>query len=384
MRKDLQQLQLPEAARARLEVERKPRAIATRKLRDVLARAVATPAIRTIWIHGSYARGASTVGDVDLMIEVDDAREQGHAAWDGYQAYIRGRNPDSDILNALGASGSSMIEAVISRNHDQAKGEPLPVDDWRKLPRGERERFAPASPPQLQLLGSGEVVETAMSLVYCRGDDLLAANSRLLAIPENASAARFPRTTGIPLLDELASRVGGDSQAILERYLRSGAIDVAVHVVEPPASSVLPPAVEAALSRRFAERRRRLEGRGPSQRHQLVRAVLYALGQRGIDASSVWIFGDPADGHAQGEAVRVLVDSGGAVIRRLGERLVSRERGASLFDRVVFVIDRSRKAPWIVLDFTARDQGALAELVDQEGAELRALLGRRQWPHDLQ
>jgi hypothetical protein len=162
VRGDLQQLHLPEHARARLEVERKPRAIATRKLRDVLARAVATPAIRTIWVHGSYARGASTVGDVDLMIEVDDAREKGQAAWDNHQAYIRGRNPASDILRALGASGSSMIEAVISRNHDQTMGEPLPLDDWKKVSPAERERFAPASPPQLQLLGSGEVVETAM------------------------------------------------------------------------------------------------------------------------------------------------------------------------------------------------------------------------------
>jgi hypothetical protein len=195
MTNDPNHLRLPEAARARLEVDRKSRAIATRKLRDVLARAVDTPSIRTIWVHGSYARGALTVGDIDLMIEVDDARDERQAAWDGYQAFIRGGNPDSEILKALGAGGASMIEASVSRNHAQGRGEPLAVEEWERLSEAARRSFVAAEPPQLQLRSTGEVVVTTMRLLYCRGDDLSRANERLRSIHEDPTASRFPRST---------------------------------------------------------------------------------------------------------------------------------------------------------------------------------------------
>ncbi len=380
MTNDPNHLRLPEAARARLEVDRKSRAIATRKLRDVLARAVDTPSIRTIWVHGSYARGAPTVGDIDLMIDIDDARDERQAAWDSYQAYIRGGNPDSEILKALGADGASMIEASVSRNHDEGLGEPLPVDEWELLPDAARRRFVAADPPQLQLRSTRQVVETTMRLLYCRGDDLARASERLASIHEDSTASRFPRTSGIPLLDELASRIGGENQALLETCLRSGGVDIRVHVTEPPALRSLPLVIERTLAERFSERRRSLEGRGPSHRHQMVRALLHALQQAELDLSTVWVFGGPADGPADRNDMRVLVDSGDMVVHRLGERLLADERGEALFDRVVLVLDPSRKSPWIALDFTAADQQALAELVRRQKAQFHARLQNRAWP----
>jgi hypothetical protein len=69
-------------------------------------------------------------------------------------------------------------------------------------------------------------------------------------------------------------------------------------------------------------------------------------------------------------------DSKGAV----GEHLVVNEHGEARFDRVVLVLDPSRKSPWIALDFAAVDQQALAGLVTRQKAEFRARLQNRAWP----
>lgn len=382
MNEDLVELRLPQAAVSRLEVDRKPRAAATSKLRELLQRAVATPTIRTIWVYGSYARGASSVGDIDLLIEVDDPRDRAQAAWDGYEAHVRGRNPDNDILKSLGASGSSMVEASVSRNHDPALGEPLPVEDWNLLPPADRQHLAPATPPAVQHTGTGELFNAdEMRLLYRRGDDVARAHERLESIHEDPAAARCPRTTGIPLLDQLASRIGGANQAVLERYLRASAINVATYVTKPPAPDGLPAAIEAALNERFGVQARSTQGL--SHRHQMLRAVLAALQQAGIDLALVWAFGKPADGTTAGNATRVFVDSGQMTLHRLGDYLSSDERCFwPQFDHVVLVLDPQRKAPWIVLDFTAKDQRVLHQMVADERAELQAIFRRRgaEWP----
>ncbi len=376
---DLTELRLPDAVTARLQVDRKPRSAATGKLRDLLRRAAATSAIRAVWVYGSYARGAGTVGDVDLAIAIDDPREASRAAFDGYRAYIRGANPDSDVLKALGASGNSIVEATVSRNHDSTLGEPLPVEDFERLPAAERQRFVPVVPPILQHAGTGELLDVSeMRLLYCRGDSVTKAHERLASIGEDPDAARYPRTTGIPLLDELASRIGGANQALLERCLRAGAIRVATHIADPPPAGELPASIEATLDERFDMRARRHESKGISRRHQMLRAGLAALQTIGVDLSVVLAFGSPADRASVPDDARVLLDSGQSTLQRLGEYLVEDERSKRpCFDRVALLLDPKRKPPWIVLDFTAEDQPALRRIVTGEHARIRAIFQRQ-------
>lgn len=70
---------------------------ATRKLRDVLARAATGGAevatIRTISVIGSYARGAPSVGDIDLVVDIDDPRDERTAQLNDLYARFRGENP---------------------------------------------------------------------------------------------------------------------------------------------------------------------------------------------------------------------------------------------------------------------------------------------------
>ena len=146
-------------------------------------------------MYGSYARGAGSVGDIDLAIEVDDPQDPSRAALDGYQAYIRGGNPDSDVLKALSAGGNSIVQATVLRNHDPELGWPLPVEDLALLPAAERQRFAPAVPPVLQHAGTGEPLDAReMRLRYCRGESVAGAHERLASIragelPEAVEAA---------------------------------------------------------------------------------------------------------------------------------------------------------------------------------------------------
>jgi predicted nucleotidyltransferase len=66
---------------------RTPRRRAT-KLADVLKRLAAgeppLDRVRAAWVFGSWARGAATVGDIDLIVQVDEERDPRRQALDAY------------------------------------------------------------------------------------------------------------------------------------------------------------------------------------------------------------------------------------------------------------------------------------------------------------
>jgi hypothetical protein len=86
-----------------VSARRTPRARATRKLETVVERLIAAqpPAerARDLWVHGSYARGAPDVGDLDLFLRVNEERDLMQQAFD---AYYRGAHPYAEIVKALG------------------------------------------------------------------------------------------------------------------------------------------------------------------------------------------------------------------------------------------------------------------------------------------
>jgi hypothetical protein len=93
-----------------IEARATPRSRATRKLEEVVGRLIAgQPPIdraRDLWVHGSYARGAPDVGDLDLLLAVDEERDPGQQALD---SYYRGAHPYAEIVRALGCGGSSIV-----------------------------------------------------------------------------------------------------------------------------------------------------------------------------------------------------------------------------------------------------------------------------------
>jgi DNA polymerase beta palm len=85
-----------------MAAKRTPRARATRQVEAVAHRLIAggppLDRARTLWVCGSYARGAPNVGDVDLLLEIDEPRDRAQRAAD---AYYRRAHPYAEVVKAL-------------------------------------------------------------------------------------------------------------------------------------------------------------------------------------------------------------------------------------------------------------------------------------------
>ena len=112
-----------------LAMARTPRARATRKLADVLRRLAAgeppLDRVRSAWVFGSWARGAPTVGDIDLIVQIDEDREPGQQAPD---AYYRRAHPYAEIVAAIGCGRSSIVTVDVQPIFEP---DPQPVSPWR-------------------------------------------------------------------------------------------------------------------------------------------------------------------------------------------------------------------------------------------------------------
>ncbi len=348
---------LPAEAREIVARDGIERARASRKLRDVLRRAAAggdeAAAIRSISVLGSYARGAASVGDIDLVVDVDDPRDERSAQLNDLYARFRGENPDAPLLRELRCSGSSMVNAVVVRRFGPHP-EPVPPEEWRDdMGPG----FELARPPTLGHVVTNQPLAGPSYLLFVRGDAEERALERLAAIEEDPTASRFERTTKVPLLDELIDLIGVEVQHKLAELVLAGGLNLEAVVlqggVEPPEPVV-----------RFEAEGEPIPG--GKARREVVLAAVDRLLDAGIPPAEISLRGSPlVRGEREGD---VLLDWGSMTLFRAGELLRNE------WYRLVFVVLAShRKGPWIGLECTVRSQAGLEEV---EAAETRRLSQR--------
>lgn len=347
--------EIPKEIEALVERARIPRSRATDKLRNVLKLAAEgrdpLSIVRTISVLGSYARGAPSVGDIDLVFEVDDPRDPRRAGLEDYYAGLSGRNPYGALLRALRCSGTSMVSAVIVQRHRE---EAVPVAPEKWTP-DMGEGFELASPPELGHIVTNEPLAGPSVLLFVRGDGFEAAVRRLSGIPEDSSADRFDRTTGVGLLDVLGDQMGVEVQYKLARLVRGGGLALVPHVLRRVES--VPRSVARFESRSWGSS---LPG-GRSRRDAVMAAVQH-LEDDGVKPSRVEVGSVPLAGEVR--SADVLVDWGIMTLYRAGEFLARRD-----YTRILFVLRAHRKGPWVALDVGVSDVRALKREEQREHAE---------------
>ena len=260
-----------------LEKRRIPRDRATRKLRDVLTRlAEGDPPldeVRTAWVHGSYARGAPDVGDVDLELQIDETRSPQQQQLD---ALYRRAHPYTEVLSALGCGAGSFVSVNVN---------PVFLDDESKIGRPVRR---PRESPELVHVVTHQPFDPPPKLLWVRGESGEKSIRRLEKMPVDPKARRFERTTTVPLLDDLSHLVTTDTAFLLAAQLRAGNL-----AIEP---LLLPPGPAPAPAREALEDR--YQPRSP--RAAPAAAALAYFVDRGLKVSEILLGKEPVVRHPRG------------------------------------------------------------------------------------
>jgi hypothetical protein len=257
---------------------RTPRARATRKIESVSRRLIAAqPPLdraRSLWVCGSYARGAPNVGDVDLLLDIDEPREPGQQA---IEAFYRRAHPYAEVVKALGCGGGSIVTLEVTPVFQPAL---LPISPERAqggVPAGHE---IPRQ-PFLRHLITGDPFDPQPTLLWVRGDHIDDVRTRLGAISGDPNARRFERTTTVPLIDTLLPLLGVPTGFQLAAQIRAGNIDVdALLLTETPP----PPEAEAALLWRYQP---------GSERSLAAAAALSYLQRDGVELDRVQLGDGP-------------------------------------------------------------------------------------------
>ncbi len=266
-----------------MAAKRTPRARATRKVEAVAHRLIAgEPPLdraRSLWVCGSYARGAPDVGDVDLLLEIDELRDRAQQAVD---AYYRRAHPYAEVVKALGCSGGSIVTVAVTPVFQPAPSLISPERAKSGVPPGHE---VPRQ-PLLQHTVTGDPFDPQPKLLWVRGDSINEVRSRLVAIAEDPDARRFERTTTVPLIDTLLPLLGVQAGFRLAAQMRAGNFGVNALVLGevPP-----PPEAEASLQLRYQH---------GSVRYLAAAAALDHLKRDGVPLGTVQLAGgrvtDPA------------------------------------------------------------------------------------------
>jgi len=281
-------LETPTDVAAFLAKRQISRARAKRKLADVLSRAATgTPPldrIREIWAFGSFARGASKVGDIDLYMLVDEPRTPDQFGLDTYYARAQ---PFSAQIKALGCGGSSLV-SVQAQPVFGAAGEPASPERLALMAAARRsiDNLFPVVKPVIHHIVTDESLAGPFVLLWARGDDEQWPMERLDAIHENPHAARYERTTTIPLIDDLAPKLGLETAFMLALQLRKGNIACRALLLQPAEP---PEKAKQALERRY-----RSPGQADlSPRAAVAGAALSRLTDEGVNLRHVELVDGP-------------------------------------------------------------------------------------------
>jgi predicted nucleotidyltransferase len=355
---------LPDEAQALVAARAIDRERATKKLEEVLR--VATTGlgearlIRTISVLGSYARGAPRVGDIDLVIEIDDERDEHQARLDDYDAIISGRRPDAALLKQLKCSGGSMVNAVVGRRYRELR---IPVAPEQWAP-GLGDTYELAEPPRMGHVVTGQELAGPSVLLFVRGDPTEVALGRLYAIAEDPAASRFERTTGVPLLDPLGDWIGVETQYKLAHLVASGGLGLRAVVLR--AVDAAPASIQAFERGRYRDAP--VAG-GKSRRTAVLSAVDFLQGER-VAPGRIRVRSD-ALGRAKGRR-DVLVDWGSMALFRADDLLTLNK-----YKRLLIVLRAHCQGPWVALDCWSQDRKVLEREGRRSSRELAEIVSGR-------
>jgi hypothetical protein len=191
--------------------------------------------VRAAWVFGSWARGAATVGDIDLIVQVDEERDPRSQALD---AYYRRAHPYAEIVAAMGCGGSSVVTVDVE---PVFAPRPQPVSPWRleRLKHADAAVIGMAVPelaPMAHVV-TGDVFDPQPDLVWVRCDRIEDIGAQLDRFPEVADARREERTTTVAVVDDLLERLGVQAGFVLAAQIRASNMAVRpflVHERAPP------------------------------------------------------------------------------------------------------------------------------------------------------
>jgi hypothetical protein len=262
--------------------------------------------ITEVRVFGSYARGALTVGDVDLNIE--------------YDAKV---DPDLD---------REMFDRLVSGR------------DWNTPLR---QALKPGRLLQV-MYGRAELLDNSVML-YRRGDTLDIALARVRAIEPDPDAGRADRDPVHPTLVRFVDDLARPSRILLTELARRDIITLTtVDLPDSDLDAIANPDYRDAVRFRWSDR-------SPLRRAALAAGVW--LQDRGADLSRVHLLGNDVD--------RGKPDTPWAVECREGKlsSLVQHMRHPDVGD-ALYAIRPDRKRPLRALHIQAADPGALAGIGD--------------------
>ncbi len=322
-----------------------------------------------MWVFGSFARGASTVGDVDVLIKVDEARNEQQFVSDSFWGRKR---PFADHVRALGAGGASFMSVHPYPVHPTPNGPGEPASLRRRrafkeagLPlRG----FARVEEPRLLHDVTDEPLRGPFVLLWARGDKLEWALERLHAIPGDPFAERHERTTTVPLIDDLTERLGLLTAFRFAAQIRQGNLTCRALVLQPRQA---PRSAARSLQVRYQDSGAR------SPRALAAGAALARLESEGTDLRSVRLNNGAVTARVRDPEVDigfVVFD----VFRAVGGSLPTGRRHWHIWALGV-------KGPWLALEALSLDREAALALDlrltgidrtrEERAAEILAVLG---------
>jgi hypothetical protein len=257
--------------------------------------------VTAVYVFGSYARGALTVGDVDTDIEYDARLDPG---------------VEREMLDNL----------VVGR-------------DWNTP---FRKALKPARALQVMFGRHEMLVEPVV--VYQRGDTLAGASARVAAITPDPAAGRAERDPVHPAIEPVADDLARPSRIMLCELIAAGMLTI--EVID------LPDADEDDIADRVYCRHLRMRWRNPSS--PLARAARAAgryLENNDVDLGAVTIM---PKGVLGGAGSAWAVDSRETHLRRLVIYL-----GYNEISNGLFVLHPQRKRPLRALQMTAPDASVL-------------------------
>jgi hypothetical protein len=286
-------------------------------------------------VHGSYARGAPDVGDLDLFLLVDEERDPRQQALD---SYYRGTHPYAEIVRALGCGGSSIVNLDVQPVFAPAP-EPIPPE---RVEAGVPPGHEIPVQPRLRHVVTGDLFDPGPRLVWVRGDSIEEVRARLAPIPEDPDARRFERTTTVPLIDTLLPVLGVNTGFLLAAQIRARNIDLEAIVLS---EGEAPQKTERSLASRY---------RQGSARYKAAASALAYLQADGVELNRVELARQPVAQPARKPAVEVSFNA------FLIYQAASSDRGTGW--RHLHVWPTPRDGRRLALDLRVNDGPATQEL----------------------